>query len=163
MNSSLVNKKYLGILVIIIILIIAIIPSNKSENLRIRVIGNSDSSEDLNVKYTCVSIIKKYVKSDFTKEEVIEVLPKINSEIQNYCKSKNKNVSVGITKTVFPPKTLNGRIIDGGEYETLLVKIGEAKGSNFWTLLYPEYFDITFDDIYSGEVEVKWFILELFK
>ena len=90
MNSNLVNKKYLGILVIIIILIIAIIPSNKSENLRIRVIGNSDSSEDLNVKYTCVSIIKKYVKSDFTKEEVIEVLPKINSEIQNYCKSKNK-------------------------------------------------------------------------
>ena len=52
MNSSLVNKKYLGILVIIIILIIAIIPSNKSESLRIRVIGNSDSSEDFSDKGT---------------------------------------------------------------------------------------------------------------
>lgn len=142
---------------------ICLIPSNESNNLRIRVIGNSDSSEDLNIKYNCVNIIKKYIESDFTREDVISILPYIEKEIETYCKSKDKEVSVKITNTTFPPKTLNGKIIDGGEYETLLVKIGEAKGSNYWTLLYPEYFDITFNDIYSGEVEVKWFIFELFK
>ena len=142
---------------------ICLIPSNESNNLRIRVIGNSDSSEDLNIKYNCVNIIKKYIESDFTREDVIDVLPYIEKEIETYCKNKDKEVSVKITNTTFPPKTLNGKIIDGGEYETLLVKIGEAKGSNYWTLLYPEYFDITFNDIYSGEVEVKWFIFELFK
>ncbi len=162
MNKSVSNKKYLFVLVIIIVLIIMLVPSNEQNNLRIRVIGNSDSASDLNVKNTCVNIIKKHIKSDFTKEEVVSVLPNIEEEIKSYCDSRNIDVTIKIANTTFPPKTLNGKVIDGGEYETLLVKIGKAKGSNYWTLLYPEYFNVTFNDIYSGEVEVKWFILELF-
>lgn len=157
------NKKNIVIIILIIMIVIIIIPTNESENIRIRVIGNSDTSEDISIKYNCVAIIKNIVNANDTKEQLIDKLPLIKKEIETYCSGKGVSATIEITKTKFPPKTLNGKMIDGGIYETLLIKLGKAEGSNYWTLLYPEYFNISFNDIYTGDVEIKWLILELLK
>ena len=53
----------------------------------------------------------------------------------------------------YPAKTFNGKFIPSGNYETLLIEIENAKGNNFWTLLYPEYFGYEFEE--SHEIEYR--------
>ena len=50
--------------------------------------------------------------------------------------------------------SLNGKVIPSGIYDTLLITIGEGEGSNYWSLLYPEFFGITFEDIDSIHNEI---------
>ena len=56
---------------------------------------------------------------------------------------------------------LDGKLISGGDYLTLLVTIGKGLGNNYWTILYPEYFGYTFEEVYSGEVEIRSYIYDL--
>ena len=51
-------------------------------------------------------------------------------------------------------------MIASGNYETLLIEIGDAKGHNFWTLLYPEYYGYEFEE--TNEIEYRSYFLDLF-
>lgn len=68
---------------------------------------------------------------------------------------------MNLGKNKFPPKSLNDEVIPGGTYESLVITIGRGEGNNYWTLLYPEYYGITFEDINTGEVEIKSYFWEL--
>lgn len=158
------SKTYLKIIIIIfIVLLILFINTDSSQNIRIRVISNSDSDYDKMIKYECVEAIKSIIEANYSEKQIKESLTGIKSKLDIISNKYNKNIKLSFEKTKFPPKSLNEKIIEGGVYKTLLVRIGEAKGSNYWTLLYPEYFDISFDDIYSGEVEIKSFFYEQIK
>lgn len=61
----------------------------------------------------------------------------------------------------FPAKSYNGEFIPSGTYYTLLITIGKGNGNNFWTLLYPEYFNISFED--NNEIEYRSYIYDKFK
>ena len=141
-------KKNIFILIIILIVVGGIFSSLEESDMRIRVIANSNNYSDQSIKYEVVSIVKKNISPNDTKEKIIKKLPKLRSEIK---------------KEHFPKKSLNGKLIPEGNYKALVIEIGEAKGKNWWTLLYPEYFNITYEDIESGDVEVKSYLLEKFK
>ena len=51
-------------------------------------------------------------------------------------------------------------MIPSGNYETLLIEIGNAKGNNFWTLLYPEYYGFEFEE--TNEIEYRSYFYDLF-
>ena len=59
----------------------------------------------------------------------------------------------------FPAKVLNGKLIPSGTYKTLLITIGSGQGNNWWSVLYPEFFGINYED--SDEIEYKSFIYEI--
>ena len=67
--------------------------------------------------------------------------------------------NVEYKKVSFPAKVLNNKFIPSGTYKTLLITIGEGKGDNWWSVLYPEFFGINYDD--SDEIKYKSFIYEL--
>ena len=155
------------IFLIVIMISIILISFNKttdktSDQLRIRVISNSNSSYDINIKNEVVSILKKYINATDTKKEVVEKLELVKEKIREYGKSKNIDIKVEQKKTKFPAKSLNGKVIPSGIYDTLLITIGEGEGSNYWSLLYPEFFGITFEDIDSKNIEVRSYIFDLF-
>lgn len=147
---------------LIILFIIIIIPKDNDE-MRIRVIANSNSNYDQSVKYEIVSIVKSEINPNDAKEKIIKKFPKIKKEINSFCEKRGIKCTVEIRKEHFPKKSLNGKIIPEGYYESLVVEIGEGQGKNWWTLLYPEYFNITYEDIESGEVEVKSYFFEKIK
>ena len=103
-----------------------------------------------------------YIK-ELSKDDVINKVNIVEQLVDEYGNKNNLVISVEFGVTSFPPKELNGKIISGGEYETLLVTIGEGKGNNYWTVLYPEYFGITFEEIYSGEVEIRSYFYDVIK
>jgi stage II sporulation protein R len=134
-------KKIILIIVCIIGLIL-LINEQQSDELRIRVIANSDSTSDQLIKQKIVRLIKNKIAT-FNKDEFKEI-----------------KYTIEIKETTFPTKEVEGRIIPGGVYSTLLVVIGSGVGKNWWSLLYPDYHNISFEDLETGEVEFKFYFFK---
>lgn len=149
-------KKLIIIIIIITIILLLIEPQN--DEMRIRIIANSNSDIDQQMKGEVAKRLRYTLKDSFDlsiiKEEVEYVISKYNC---------NYEVNVTIKKQKFPPKYYNNQLIPGGVYQTLVIEIGKAQGNNYWSILYPEYFNVSFEDVNSGDVEFGWWIVDIFK
>lgn len=149
----------LFIFIIVAIFIFTNEDSSDDEDLRFRVIANSDSEEDQNIKY-------------IVKDRIINEIDLSNLDlniIEDKCSYilKGLNVSydvnVVIENQTFESKYCDDELIKGGTYKTLVIKLGNAKGKNYWTILCPEYFNIGYEDVNSGDVQYKIWIWEEIK
>ena len=149
-------KKLVWILVLAIIIFL-LFPQESKER-RIRIIANSDSRFDQDIK-----LMVAYDMKDFlTNNEDINIIKKrVEYLISKY--NVTYQVKVQFRKEKFPAKTLNGEVIPGGKYNTLVIELGEAKGKNYWSLLYPEYFNVSFEDVNSEDVEYRSWFIDLIK
>ncbi|MBQ6817669.1 MAG: stage II sporulation protein R [Bacilli bacterium] len=156
------GKLKITIIIIICILLFGMFMDNNEDNrIRIRVVSNSNDYVDIYHKEKVKDIVCNVINADDTKEEVLKKLNDVEELVNQYAMNNNLDIIVEFGVTNFPPKELNGKIISGGNYETLLVTIGQGKGNNYWTLLYPEYFGVTFEEIYSGDVEIRSYFYDL--
>jgi len=152
-----------GFLIIIILLFIWLVLPEKNENIRVRVIANSDEKIDQIYKNEVVKIMKSIIKCDDSYEDVENKMGVLEEELLEYGKEKDLKISVEFTKTKFPTKSLNDKVIEGGIFDTVLITIGKGEGKNYWSLLYPEYYGITFEDVESENIEVKFYLYEKIK
>lgn len=154
-------KKWI-IALVIIILIIVLIPS-KEQEFRIRVIANSNSKIDQEIKMKVVSAITDEIKK-FDSESIESEINKNFKNIDEAVKKTlgSKKYQIAIKKTYFPPKELNGNIIKGGKYRALIIIIEAGEGKNWWSLLCPSY-NIGFEDQDSKDVEFKFYFIEEIK
>lgn len=115
--------------------------------LRMHVIANSDSEEDQKIKLTVKDeVVKegaKLLENAENKEEAMNILMEnilllektANSElVKNGFDEKAK---VSVEKTFFPTRQYETTTLPAGIYDSVLVKIGEAKGKNFWCVMFP--------------------------
>lgn len=148
-----------GIFIIILICSIVgisfVISNNEDNELRIRILSNSNSEIDQIEK----QIVKEELEKILSKNSYLNYL-EIEKKLIENTKDKVKNtIKVEIKKSYYPAKSYDGKFIPSGSYNTLLITIGNGKGSNFWTLLYPEYFNITFED--NNEIEYRIYVIDL--
>ena len=143
-------KKTIIILsVIVIILCIfkteeVIIPN---ESIRFRVVANSNTIKDQQIKKVIVESLNNEIntisnKSNTIEEartNIIEDIPTIQNNINNTIKelNYNKNIKVEYGNNYFPKKTYKGITYNEGEYESLVITIGDGIGKNFWCVLFP--------------------------
>lgn len=136
----------------ICMLLIVYIYNEKSEiiipkdSVRFRIIPNSNSSKDI--------LIKEKVKERLYKEDVLNEtatnlidartdlsskVPIVENLIMDEFNKNNydKTFDVKYGYNYFPEKKYKGIKYESGDYESLVIKIGEAKGDNFWCVLYP--------------------------
>lgn len=126
---------------------------------RLHVIANSDSSEDQNLKYIVRDNVLEYMNSITTgitnKEKIIKI---ISSNLDNfkkiaqdtvYAHGFDYNITVEIGNFEFPTKTYGDISFPPGFYDALKIKIGNAKGQNWWCVMFPP---LCFIDISSGIV-----------
>ena len=156
-------RKKIIVMLVIIILIIIFFPK-ESKEFRIRVVANSDSISDQNMKMVVVEAINICISS-FEKENIINEIKTNLDKIDQIVKSKlgNNDYTISIKRTSFPAKEVGGTIIPGGRYQTLLIVLGAGEGKNWWSLLYPEYHGIYFEDIESDDVEYRFYLWDKIK
>ena len=150
-------KKMYLILFIISLIVLGGCTYIDSQEERIRIIANSNSSIDQDEKEK----LRDALLEIFYYENTIDIKNNIY-EINKLLKEKVKlshDFNIEYKKVSFPAKVLNNRFIPSGTYKTLLITIGEGKGDNWWSVLYPEFFGINYDD--SDEIKYKSFIYEL--
>ena len=126
---------------------------------RLHVIANSDSEEDQNLKYIVRDNLLSYMKeicSDCTnKEEAIKIVQEHSKDFEQIAKNTineqgySYDVKINIGNFEFPTKTYGDISIPAGYYDALRVEIGEAKGQNWWCVMFPP---LCFVDVTSGVV-----------
>lgn len=138
------------------------------EAIRFRIIPHSNSAIDVlmkeKVQYEITDVIEN-LKSDSIDESRKNILKNIDEIESRIDKVFDKNdyempydVNYGINR--FPEKIYKGVKYNEGDYESLVIKIGEAKGDNFWCVLYPPLCMI---DETDEEVNYKLKIVEIFE
>lgn len=126
---------------------------------RLHVIANSDSEEDQNLKYIVRDKLIEYMNTISVdaknKDEAIEIAKQHTDEFHQIAKQTiidngyNYDVTVEIGNFSFPTKTYGDISIPAGFYDALRVKIGEAKGQNWWCVMFPP---LCFVNVSSGIV-----------
>lgn len=126
---------------------------SSNNELRLRVLANSNDPADQEIKKE----VKEYLQNNLVNELVNLDIKKIEKELSK--KFPEEKIKVEITNVNYEAKTYNGKVIPSGNYKTVLIKIGKGEGKNFWTLLYPEFFNISFED--DHEIEYRSFFYDL--
>lgn len=126
---------------------------------RLHVIANSDSEEDQNLKYIVRDNVLAYMneicKGASSKEEAISIAKEHQDEFRQIALDTiaengfDYDVHVEIGNFSFPTKTYGDISLPSGYYDALRIKIGEAKGQNWWCVMFPP---LCFVDVSSGIV-----------
>lgn len=135
------------IIILIIPFILMSINQKKEEDnmLRVRVIANSNSEYDQNVKQVVSNNLKIKLYNLLKEEDNVEIArKKINdnmSVLSNNVKESLKNVDysykINYGYNYFPEKNYNGKTYKEGKYESLLITLGKGEGDNWWCILFP--------------------------
>lgn len=135
---------YLVLFVIVIIFVSKPRYNLSGDMVRFRVIPNSNSSIDILIKEKVVNELSTLLFKDSndineTRNNVVNNLDKVNLSIDKVFKENNYNLKYKVKygMNYFPRKEYNNIEFEAGEYESLVVEIGEAKGNNYWCILYP--------------------------
>lgn len=126
---------------------------------RLHVIANSDSQEDQDLKYKVRDNLLNYMnsicKNCESKEEAISIVEKNRTTFERIAMDTIKEqgysypVKINIGNFEFPTKNYGDISLPAGYYDALRVEIGEAKGQNWWCVMFPP---LCFVDITSGVV-----------
>ena len=163
-------KKIKNLLIIILLLFIyciicafsyvnAVSTDIQKSVFRLHVIANSDSNEDQNLKYIVRDKVLEYISSisnsSMTKDDVIALANENINEIQKIAENTihengyNYSVKLNIGNFSFPTKKYGDIAFPAGFYDALKIEIGEAKGQNWWCVMFPP---LCFVDVTSGIV-----------
>ena len=127
---------------------------------RLHIVANSDSEEDQNLKLTVRDNILEYMKKislDInSKETIISLVNEHLDEFRNIALATihnagfDYNVNIKIDKFDFPTKNYGDISLPAGFYDALRIEIGNAKGHNWWCVMFPT---LCFVDVSSGSLD----------
>ena len=127
---------------------------------RLHVIANSDTDKDqalkLEVRDALLNFMNNICTNCKTKENAIAIAQEHQDEFEKIAKQTiidngyNYSVKINIDNFYFPTKNYGDISLPAGLYDALRVEIGEAKGQNWWCVMFPS---LCFIDISSGVVD----------
>lgn len=155
------KKIILVLFIISFILIInksdyVVIPDN---SIRFRIIPNSNNTKDIMIKEK----IKKEVINLFDgTDQIEESIPLIDKRIKKVLEDNKykKDYKIKYGSNYFPRKVYKGVVYNEGSYKSLVIELGEGKGSNFWCVLFPPLCNLESKES-TADVEYKLKVKEI--
>ena len=141
------------------------------EAIRFRVIANSNTIYDQNIKIQLKNVIQNKIFELTSNTETIE-------ETRNIIKNNLKDIDVLVKNTLnklnydknydikygynyFPKKVYKGVEYKEGDYESLVITLGDGNGDNWWCVLFPPLCLVESDESNIKDEEYTFFIKEL--
>ena len=164
------------IIVATIIIVLLCITKNQTitipENaIRFRVIANSNKPEDQNIKEQIVYNISQNIRSiqespnnlQEARKIINSNIPTLEKIVEKTLKEQNKseNYTIEYGNNYFPEKEYKGVKYKSGNYESLIIKLGDGLGDNFWCVLFPPLCLLEVDETSSSEIEYTSYIKEI--
>ncbi len=168
-------KKIL-LIIIAIVIIFGILNKNEEyvvipkESIRFRIIPNSNTLEDITMKEKVKTEINDVITNiessneiNETRKNIIENVPLIENKIESLFQKENYNQTFKVKYGLnyFPEKIYKNVKYEEGNYESMVIEIGEAEGSNYWCVLFPPLCMIDAEE--NEDVEYSFFISEIIK
>ena len=142
-----------------------------NESIRIRVIANSNSSEDQKIKQNVRQSIQiqlsEMLKDAKNIEDVRSILNENLSEVEYTVENElykarvSSEFDINYGYNFFPQKIYKGITYEEGIYESVVIKLGESKGDNWWCVLFPPLCLMETDEENMEDIEYKSFIKEI--
>ena len=168
-------KKYIYLIIAIIVMGIVYINVNADEvvipdsAIRVRVIANSNSLVDQDMKLRVMEYLQTYLSPllvdvssiEEARDIINDKLGEINDSVGEILKDNNYDMgySVNFGDNYFPNKEYKGVKYNAGEYESLVISIGSGSGDNWWCVLFPPL--CLLDASVGDDVEYKLWVSEL--
>ena len=138
-------------------------------SIRLRVLANSNSIHDQSMK----KLVKDYINDEVyellkdvdriedARRIISDNLENINSDIESIFVENNYDMDykVDFGYNYFPNKMFKSIKYKEGYYESLVVYIGEAKGDNWWCVLFPPLCLIDTESV--SDNEYTFFVTEV--
>ncbi|MEC0278033.1 stage II sporulation protein R [Bacillus halotolerans] len=128
------------------------------EAIRLRILANSDRGEDQALKRHIRDAVNKeittWVKDITSIEEARRLIRSKLPDIKEIAKETmekegaSQSISVDFDKISFPTKLYGSMVYPAGEYEAILITLGNGEGANWWCVLFPP---LCFLDFSNGE------------
>jgi stage II sporulation protein R len=135
-----------------------------NEAIRLRILAESDLEKDQEIK----RLVRDEVNKEITKwvqdltsiesarKEIKSKLPEIQKIAEKVVAEQGsaQSVKAEFDKVQFPTKLYGQFLYPAGEYEAILITLGEGEGANWWCVLYPP---LCFLDFSNGEATSEGF------
>ncbi|WP_047150771.1 stage II sporulation protein R [Aneurinibacillus tyrosinisolvens] len=129
-----------------------------SQSIRLRILANSDSPEDQQLKRQVrdkvIASVGKWADTSDTLANARIIIGNHLPELQNLVNETIKEkgfqypARVELTMADFPTKMYGTQVFPAGKYEAVRITIGQAEGQNWWCVLFPP---LCFVDISNGD------------
>lgn len=126
------------------------------ESIRLRILANSNTAADQKLKRDIRdevnAQITTWVDELSTLSEAREIISKQLPAIEKIVENKlneagiEKTYSVELNKVAFPTKMYGDYIYPAGQYEAVLITLGEGEGKNWWCVLFPPLCFLDFEN-----------------
>ena len=163
-------------IILLVFITSLLIYNNEKENsiiipdtsIRLRVVPNSNSSFDQNMKSkvkeylenNTYTLIKEHNDIDEVRKIINENIPNIKENVIKIFNDNNYDMDFDINYgyNFFPKKEYRGIKYNEGYYESIVISIGEAKGDNWWCVLFPNLCLVDLEQ--HGDTEYKIWLVE---
>lgn len=112
-----------------------------ADAIRFRIIANSntlyDQKEKVQLKTKLEEQLSKLLKNSNSSSSSRMIITNNLGKIEDIIKEETKDYSINYGYNYFPKKTYRNVIYPEGEYESLVVTLGNGLGNNWWCVLYP--------------------------
>jgi len=166
------NKLFIVMFILlnVIILYNTYLTKNRIDSyFRVHIVANSNSIEDQLLKYNIADKVDKYLltltnNKQYSKEDIKNLIDNNIQNILNICEQTITNngyiynVCANIGKIYYDEKQKDNIYMNAGIYDSLQIIIGEGKGENWWSLVFPYAFDGVItnnNEILKGDTHIK--------
>ena len=133
------------------------------DSIRVRIIANSNNISDLYEKKKLKEDIKNdlfsLVKNSQSKEEAEMSIQDNLEMIKDLVSKRTNDFSINYGSNYFPNKVYKGVLYNSGNYNSLVITLGQGLGDNWWCVLYPPLCMIE-DNPNTSDVEYRSFVLD---
>ena len=161
-------------LIVLVIVGVLFVPAQEIDYdyLRLHIRANSNLAIDQNVKYEIKDLMVDFLTPYFcnvtSKQEAINKVEELSPQIKVRCvellraKGFFYSVNVKINNEYFPTRTYNNTTLESGYYDAVIIELGEAKGDNWWCVMYPPLCFVNKNEN-NMQIKYKSKIVEWFK
>lgn len=137
-------KKIIICLFVIVVFMLFFTKENvviPKESIRYRIVANSNNEIDQYNKLKANEVIFPIINDIMNNSNnIVEARKNINKNIpliENSLNDLNIKYKVSFGQNYFPTKTYLNNTYSEGNYESLVIYLDEAKGDNFWCVMFP--------------------------
>lgn len=139
-----------------------IIPNNA---IRFRVIANSDNTKDqaqkLMIKENIEKEVYDLINGANNTSEVRNLIEDNMDTIKEIVESYDVSYKINYGLNYFPTKNYKGVLYPSGNYESLVITLGEGAGANFWCVLFPPLCLLDNDSEDVSDIEYQFYVKKL--
>lgn len=140
---------------------------------RIHIVANSNSTADQEIKFVIKNAIVDYltpiVADCSNKDECVKLVKQKLEVLTCVVDTELKNAGfdyvskLDVTKKEFPTRYYENIVLEQGEYDCIVVELGEAQGDNWWCVVYPPLCFVNKNKSEEQDIVYQSKILEIVK